>query len=284
METIKPITIINSVRKSHIFFKHLRWYTGKHCPRCGNDILWKMKDSRYKCRKCSYKFGDFIGIYLGKLNIPPINEVCHILYLFVLGVPANRIKEYAEISLKTIQRIFPTIRQAIYDQALFELKESDISGEVEMDETMFGGKHTGRRGWGASGKQLIFGLYQRSGKVFTFPISSINRATLLPIVQHYTRPGSLYYTDDWHAYSSLSIRGNHVVIRKEKGKPKGRNHLNGIEGFWSFAKNWLYQYRGVPKHHLHLYSKEIEYRFNHRDENLFLLFSKLIVNLVPNVT
>jgi len=33
-------------------------------------------------------------------------------------------------------------------------------------------------------------------------------------------------------------------VLKEKGVPKGRNHINGIEGFWSFAKHWLYQYRG----------------------------------------
>lgn len=283
MEAIKPITIINSVRRSHIFFKQLRWHKRKRCPKCSHSILWKLKDSRYKCRKCSYKFSDFTGTYLGKLNIP-INEVSHILYLFVLGVPANRIKEYTDVSLKTIQRVFITVRQTIYDEALLELQEADISGEVEMDETMFGGKRAGKRGWGASGKQMIFGLYQRNGRVFTFPISSRNRATLLSIIREHTKPGSLYYTDDWHAYSSLSIRGNHVVIRKEKGRPKGRNHLNGIEGFWSFAKNWLYQYRGVPKHHFHLYLKEIEYRFNHRTDNLFLLFSKLITNLVPKVT
>lgn len=90
---------------------------------------------------------------------------------------------------------------------------------------MFGGKRAGKQGWGASGKQLIFGLYQR------FPISSRNKETLLPIIEQHVKPGSLYYIDDWHAYSSLSIKNNHVVIRKEKGIPTGRNHLNGIEGF-----------------------------------------------------
>jgi transposase len=45
----------------------------------------------------------------------------------------------------------------------------------------------------------------------------------------------------------LGVRGNHVVVSKDKGIPKGRDHINGIEGFWSYAKNWLYPYRGVPK-------------------------------------
>jgi transposase len=84
----------------------------------------------------------------------------------------------------------------------------------------------------------------------------------------HTKAGSLYYTNDWHAYTFIDIHGNHVVINKEKGKPKGRNQINGVEGFWSYAKHWLYHYWGVPKKHFHLYLKEIEWRSNHRNEGL----------------
>jgi transposase len=49
-------------------------------------------------------------------------------------------------------------------------------------------------------------------------------------------------------YTSLYLRGYHVVVskEKEKGKPNGKNHINRIEGFWSYAKHWLYQYRVIP--------------------------------------
>ncbi len=76
--------------------------------------------------------------------------------------------------------------------------------------------------------------------------------------------------------ASLRMRGEHVVIRKEKGKPVGRNHINGIEGFWSYAKNWLYPYRGVPGKYFHLYLGEVCFRFNHRDQNLKPLLVKLL--------
>ena len=81
---------------------------------------------------------------------------------------------------------------------------------------------------------------------------------MIPLITHYTKAGSLYYTDGWFAYTFLPIRGNHVVVTKEKGLPKGRDHLNSIEGFWYYAKHWIYQYRGVPKQYFHLYLKEIE--------------------------
>ena len=74
-----------------------------------------------------------------------------------------------------------------------------------------------------------------------------------------------------------------MVVRKEEGVPKGkgRHHINGIEGFWSFSENWLYQYRGIPRHHFHLYLKETEFRFNQEDEDLFPIIASYLVNLVP---
>jgi len=73
--------------------------------------------------------------------------------------------------------------------------------------------------------------------VLTFPISSRAKETMQPYIKRYTKAGSLYYADDWFAYAFLLIRGNHVVVLKKKGVPKGRNHINGIEGFWFFAKH-----------------------------------------------
>jgi transposase len=59
----------------------------------------------------------------------------------------------------------------------------------------------------------------------------------------------------------------------------GRDHINGIEGCWSYAKNWLYPYRGVPTKYFHLYLAEVCWRFNHPDENLKPLLYKLLTTL-----
>jgi transposase len=193
---------------------------------------------------------------------------------FVLGVPAYRLRFEVPLSQPTVQRVYRRIREAIYADSLAELLQ--LTGEIEADETMFGGYRPGKRGWGAAGKVMVFGLYQRNGQVLTFPVSSRSRETLVPLLLAHTHPGSLYYTDDWHAYTSLSIQHQHVVVGKVKGVPRGRDHINGIEGFWSFAKHWLYQYRGVPAKHFHLYLKEVEFRFNYRHENLMPLVLKLL--------
>ena len=40
-----------------------------------------------------------------------------------------------------------------------------LSGELEIDEALFGGHRKGKRGWGLEGKSLVFGIYQKNGKV-----------------------------------------------------------------------------------------------------------------------
>ena len=127
---------------------------------------------------------------------------------------------------------------------------------------------------------MVLGLYQRNGKVLAFPITSRGKRELIPLMTEHTKAGSLYYADDWHAYTFLDIRGGHVIRKKEKGKPKGRDHLNGIEGFWSCARHWLYHYRGAPRKYFHLYLKEIGWRFSHRSENLVTLLHKLMAHRI----
>ena len=62
-----------------------------------------------------------------------------------------------------------------------------------MDDTMFGGRRPGKRGWGASGKNIVFDIYQRNGKVLTFPISSRARETMMPFITRYMNAESLYF-------------------------------------------------------------------------------------------
>jgi transposase len=286
MQEPQPLSLANDCTKSKAYFRAIRWQGKRYCPKCGyRRKIYRLSEGRFKCGRCSFKFNDFTGTYLAGLRTP-LNEVSHLLYLFVLGVPAYRTRRYVRVSLKTTQKIYTLFREAIYDHCMLELDEMMLSGEIELDEALYGGRRKGKRGWGAAGKHLVFGMYQRNGHVLTLPVSNRKTETLIPIVVEHTKAGSLYYSDDWHAYTHLSVRGSHVVVEKEDGAPKGkgRDHINGIEGFWSFSKNWLYQYRGIPKHHFPLYLKETEFRFNNRDKDLFKITSELMVKSGPDVT
>ncbi|RKH74528.1 IS1595 family transposase [Corallococcus sp. AB045] len=192
---------------------------------------------------------------------------------FVWGVPVYRQRFSLAASRPATERFYRLIRLAM---AHAEQLRAPFEGHLECDETTFGGARKGKRGWGAAGKVIVFGIVKRNGTVKAQPIPAHDRASIMKVIQAESREGSLYYTDEWQAYATLRLRGDHVVIRKEKGRPLGRDHINGIEGFWSYAKNWLYPYRGVPKKFFHLYLGETCYRFNHRDEDLKPLIIKIL--------
>lgn len=242
----------------------------KCCRGCGHHWFWHLSDGRFKCRRCSLR-QSFVSVW----DSCRLREAAKrkLLECFVLGVPAYRLRFRGPASLAATERFFRLVRQVM---ALQEECAEAFEGSVECDETMFGGYRAGKHGWGAAGKVIVFGIYKRNGLVRVFAVNSRRRAELLPLIETHTAKGCLYYTDNWHAYATLGVRGDHVVVSKDKGVPKGRDHINGSEGFWSYAKNWLYPYRGVPKKFFHLYLAETSFRFNHRQQDLYPLLYKAL--------
>ena len=145
----------------------------------------------------------------------------------------------------------------------------------------FGGRRKGQRGRGAAGKSIVFGLLERNGRVYTKVVEQVTADELMTHIKAHTRKGSVYYTDTFRSYNSLKRLGKHHRLNHSKAFAyKGKNHINGIEGFWSYAKHILYNYRGVSKYHFPMYLKEVEYRYNHRHENLFKQFLEIYFGYV----
>ncbi|GAA5784857.1 hypothetical protein YWS52_11770 [Chitiniphilus shinanonensis] len=89
----------------------------------------------------------------------------------------------------------------------------------------------------------------------------------------------MIYSDGFSSYDGLVGVGYDKHLRIDHGKnefARGRNHINGIEGFWGVAKTRLAKFRGMSKHTFYLHLKECEFRYNCRGQNLYLLVLKLI--------
>ena len=242
----------------------------KRCPCCEGARHYQLGDGRLKCRACGHRFS-WTSVWDSVRLSGPVKH--HLLELFVLGVPSYRQRFRSQASASARERFNRLLRACC---AQVENLREPFDGALEFDETTFGGARKGKRGWGAAGKVIVFGIIKRNGRVKAMPIPAHDRKSIMEKIDAHTREGALYYTDEWQAYATLKLRGEHVMIRKAKGRPVGRDHINGIEGFWSYAKNWLYPYRGVPRQYFHLYLGEVCYRYNHRDEDLKPLLLRLL--------
>jgi len=112
------------------------------CPRYGGKGFWSFSSGQKRFQSCGLtrKPGK---IYWQKTGIPPYWKG-RLTEFFCLGVPACRLRFQVPLNTKIVQRWFKVLRETIYQQALRELKP--LSGEIEMDETMFGGKRSWQKG------------------------------------------------------------------------------------------------------------------------------------------
>ena len=92
-----------------------------------------------------------------------------------------------------------------------------------------------------------------------------------------TVKGSVYYTDEFVSYNDLARLGKHVPIDHSETYADGEAHINGLEGFWSFAKGLHRPCHGVDEENFPTYLDEYEFRYSHRGEQLLpVLFEALI--------
>ncbi|MCT8654191.1 IS1595 family transposase [Glaesserella parasuis] len=167
-----------------------------------------------------------------------------LIELFVAGVTARTAAELVNVNKTTAAYYFYRLQLLIYQNSphmeMFE-------GEIEADESYFGGTRKGKRGRGAVGKTAVFGLLKCDGKVYTVVVPNIQSAALLPIIREKVKPDSIVYTDFYRSYDVLDVSEfNHFRINHSTHFAEKQNHINGI-----------------PKAHFELYLKECEWRFNH---------------------
>jgi transposase len=178
---------------------------------------------------------------------------------FVAGTTARAAAALVGVQPNTAARFFLRLRQLIASK----VPSYRLDGEVEADESYFGGQRKGKRGRGAAGKVPVFGLLKRGGKVFTAIIPDATTDTLMNIIEEKVTPDSIVYTDCFLAYDALDVSEfHHERINHSKLFADKHNHINGIENFWNQAKRHMRRFNGVPRQHFFWFLKECEWRFN----------------------
>ncbi len=176
---------------------------------------------------------------------------------FVAGATARAAAGLLGIQPNTAIRSFMRLRKLIASR----LPSYELAGEVEADESYFGGHRKDKRGRGAAGKVAVFGPLKRRGKVFTAVI--VNAETLIPFIQEKVKPDSIVYTDALGSYNALDVSEfHHLRINHSELFADQRNHINGIENFWNQAKRHLRRYNGIKPDNFYWFLKECEWRFN----------------------
>ena len=179
---------------------------------------------------------------------------------FALDLTATETALLVGISLRSVNSIFLRIRQRMAEECE---RQSPFQGEVEVDESYFGPHRVrGKRGRGAGGKTIVFGILKRQAQVFTEIVPNCRKATLQAVIRGHVSPESVIHSDGWRGYDGLVDVGYEKHFRVNHGAnefARGHRHINGI-----------------PASTFYLHLKECEYRFNYRDKDLYQVLLNLL--------
>lgn len=250
---------------AHLFRQ--RYGDNVKCERCGEVGKFRKlsKMPAYTCN-CGHHIHPMVGTPFGGTRVP-LQKWFYALYLFTTsrhGVPAKELQRQLGVSYETAWRMGHEIRKY-----LAKIDGDDpLDGHVEADETMIGGKRSGgKRGRGAPGKTVVFGMVEREGDVITRVVPNVRRVTLEPHIVENVRKGATVSTDELKSYAKLSRLGyEHGAVNHAQEEWKhGKHHTQTIKGFWSLVKRSV---RGTHVHvshkHLTKYLGEFEFRWNSR--------------------
>jgi transposase len=275
-------SLCKTENKARLYFKKFCWKNSHvFCIACRSYKIYRIADKRYRCKRCGYKFHDFTDRWINKVKIS-YKKWLWIIKLFELEVSARKIAQQVQLSYPTVLKAVTSIRIALV--ATSKDAKDLFNGEIELDESYFGGKRKGKRGRGAYNKVPVFGILERNGTVLVEVVKDVTAESLLSMTVKTVRRGSIVYTDKFRSYNALMFCGyRHLRVDHKKRFSTGKVYINGLEGFWSYAKERIMKFHGVSKEKFPLYLKEMEFRYNNRNKDIFTLLVQNLCNTVPKL-
>jgi len=239
----------------------------RFCIRCRTRKIYRIRRDRYRCSQCGYEFSDFAGRWINKVKVPP-RDWLWLIKLFELGISARKVSQQLGISYPTVHKAFHLIRQSI--TAHSGNADSLLDGEGERGKTYFENRGEGRCVENSKTTFQVFGILVSKGFVKLEPLPNLSAEAVLNLTVKTARRNSIAYTDRWGSYDALIFCGDkHLTIDYRRRFSRARVHINGVNGFWSYAKERMNKFHGVSKERFPLYLKEMEFRYNHRHESIF---------------
>lgn len=274
--------IFTDADKAREALEAVRWPNGPLCPHCGGmekigAVQGKShRAGLYYCGDCKGQFTVTVGTVFARSKIA-LNKwwlACHLMGSSKKGFSAHQLHRSMGVTYKTAWFMAHRIREAMR-----ELHPAPVGGGgsiVEADETYVGGKeknkHRSKRDKkhiGGVGKEAVFSLVEREGRVRSSHVTSVSAKNLGEILSAQLADASktTLMTDGEGQYRILApMFKAHETVNHSIGEyVRGNVHTNTIEGYFSILKRGIVgTYHHVSPQHLKRYLAEFDMRYNER--------------------
>ena len=300
MDNHSPKTLMEAIQHfsdedvCHEYVKRIKWPDGEVvCPGCGcANVGWIKSRRLFQCREkeCRTQFSVKVGTIFEDSALALSKWLVAVWCIVNArnGISSYELHRTIGITQKSAWHMLHRVRVAMRTPTYRQ-----ITGEIETDETMFGGKlkHMRRAKrqqikakFGPAGinKTVIQGLLERGGELRAHVVKDNKARTIQPGIRLNVEPGSTLFTDIGSWYRGLMPeylmeQVNHLAHQYVSG----RIHVNTLEGFWSLLKRTVNgTYVAIAPKHLGRYLDEYCRRFNIRDKGEFERFQDVMRTIV----
>jgi transposase len=239
---------------------------GIFCDKCDKVTPHHAMRTRksYSCETCGHHVHPTAGTIFEKSSTPLTLwfEAIFLMTATRAGISAKQLERTLGVTYKTAWRMFHQIRKMMGDDA-----DSNLFGEVEVDEMYLSPDTTKRSTAKADHSQVVFGMVERGGKAKVRHVESARAPVLLPIIWKDVEAGATVYSDEHRSYAKLSEHGYiHGKIKHSyKEYVDGVIHTQNVENLWSNMKRGIKGvYRHVDPKYLQAYADEYAFRYSYR--------------------
>lgn len=201
-------------------------------------------------------------------------QVAYLMSASKKGISAKQVERMIGVTYKTAWFMCHRVREAMRDEIVGQL--GGAGKIVEVDETYYGRednsskrKRPAKAGAALVEANKIVSLVERGGKVRSFHVADVTGPNLKAILESQIDRDTHVMTDSSPRYNVVkrapSFAGYDQVNHSKGEYVRGAAHTNTVEGYFSILKRGLVgTFHHVSSQHLHRYTNEFDFRYNHR--------------------
>jgi transposase len=206
-----------------------------------------------------------------------------ILKLFSEDLTATQIAEVSEVSRVTINSYLKRIRTQIVNYCdsmqpipaptgaswVAPASNAILSSTAEVGVTTETDRIV---------KPVIFGIYRQNGKLYTHILPDVNRTMIQAISRGRSVLESAEVTERIRKYAGVVDLGQYRLynLASQLSTESSIQLAEEVSNFWTLTRNRLAKFKGLNRNTIYLHLKECEFRYNHRNEDLYVQLVNLL--------